>query len=214
MDAPIEVDRPRVRSRGARLLRGGAEGNARLTAVTAAVLLVLLAAEGATIPFVHQQLTLHMALGLALIPPVLLKLGTTGWRFFRYYLRDPEYVRRGPPHALLRLLVAPLTVASTVVLFGTGVLIVAMHPQRGFVVGLHKASFIVWFGAMAVHVLGHVLELPGHVRADRESDLPGAGVRSFLLAAALVAGAVVAIAALPSIHQWVDWAAQHRQFDH
>ena len=195
-------------------MRGGAEGNVRLTAVTAAVLLVLRAAEGATIPFVHQQLTLHMALGLALIPAVLLKLGTTGWRFFRYYLRDPEYVRRGPPHPLLRLFVAPLTVASTLVLFGTGVALVVMHPQRGLLVGLHKASFIVWFGAMAVHVLGHVLELPGQVRADREHDLPGARLRSFLLAAALVLGAVVAIAALPAIHQWVDWAAQNRQFDH
>jgi len=214
MDAPAELARPQARGRIVRLLRGGAEGNARLTAVTAAVLLVLLAAEGATIPFVHQQLTLHMALGLALIPPVLLKLGTTGWRFARYYLRDPQYVRRGPPHALQRLLVAPLTVASTVVLFGTGVLLVVMHPQRGLVVGLHKASFIVWFGAMAVHVLGHVLELPGHVRADRERELPGARVRSFLLAAALVAGAVVAIAALPSIHDWAAWAAQHRRFDH
>jgi hypothetical protein len=195
------------------VFRGGADGNARLTAVTGAVLLVLLAAEGATIPFIGGQLTLHMVLGLALIPAVSLKLATTGWRFARYYLRDPAYVRRGPPHPFLRLFVAPLTVASTVVLFGTGVLIVAMNPQRGIVVGLHKASFIVWFGAMAVHVLGHVLELPEHVRVDRERDLPGARLRSFLLALALVAGAVVAVAALPSVHHWVDWAGQHHRHD-
>lgn len=195
------------------MLRGGADGNARLTAVTATVLLVLLAAEGATIPLIGQQLTLHMALGLALIPPVLLKLGTTGWRFARYYLRDAQYVRRGPPQALMRLLVAPLTVASTLVLFGTGVLIVAMRPQRGLVIGLHKASFIVWFGAMAVHVLGHLLDLPEHLHVDRERDLPGARARSFLLAIALVAGAVVAIAALPAVHHWVDWAASHHRHD-
>ena len=113
----------------------------------------------------------------------------------------------------MRLFVAPLTVASTLVLFGTGVLIVAMHPQRGIVVGLHKASFIVWFGAMAVHVLGHVLELPEQLRVDRERDLPGARLRSFLLAAALVAGAVVAIAALPAVHHWVDWAGHHHRHD-
>lgn len=195
------------------MLRGGADGNARLTAVTATVLLVLLAAEGATIPLIGQQLTLHMALGLALIPPVLLKLGTTGWRFARYYLRDAQYVRRGPPQAVMRLLVAPLTVASTLFLFGTGVLIVAMHPQRGLVIGLHKASFIVWFGAMAVHVLGHLLDLPEHLHVDRERDLPGARARSFLLAIALVAGAVVAIAALPAVHHWVDWAASHHRHD-
>ena len=213
MDAPAEIDRPRARGWAHRLLRGGADGNARLTALTGATLLVLLAAEGATIPLIGQQLTLHMVLGLALIPAVLLKLGTTGWRFARYYLRDREYLRRGPPHPLMRLLVAPLTVASTVVLFGTGVLIVAMHPQRGFVIGLHKASFIVWFGAMAVHVLGHMLELPEHLHVDRERDLPGARVRSLLLALALVAGAVVAIAALPAVHHWVDWTAAHHRYD-
>jgi hypothetical protein len=213
VDAPAEIDRPRARGWVHRLLRGGARGNARLTAFTAAILLVLLAAEGATIPFIGQQLTLHMALGLALIPAVLLKLGTTGWRFARYYLRDREYLRRGPPNPLMRLLVAPLTVASTIVLFGTGVLIVAMHPQRGFVIGLHKASFIVWFAALAVHVLGHLLDLPEHLRVDRERELPGARARSLLLACALVAGAVVAIAALPAVHHWVDWAAAHHRRD-
>jgi hypothetical protein len=213
VDAPAEIDRSYVRGRIARVFRGGADGNARLTTITAAVLLVLLAAEGATIPFIGQQLTLHMALGLALIPPVLLKLGTTGWRFARYYLRDPPYVRRGPPPPLMRLLVAPLTVASTIALFGTGVLIVAMHPQRGFVIGLHKASFVVWFAAMAVHVLGHVPELPKHLHLDREGDLPGARLRSFLLATALVAGTALAIAALPAVHHWVDWAAAHHRHD-
>jgi hypothetical protein len=213
VDTPAEVERSTAPSLVARLVRSGADGNARLTALTAAVLLVLLAAEGATIPFIGSQLTLHMALGLALIPAVLLKLGTTGWRFARYYRRDPEYVRRGPPHPLVRLLVAPLTVASTLALFGTGVLIVAMHPQRGIVVGLHKASFIVWFGAMAIHVLGHVVEVPGQLRAEREQDLPGARLRSFLLAGALVLGAIVAIAALPAVHHWVDWAGQHQSYD-
>jgi hypothetical protein len=131
----------------------------------------------------------------------------------RYYFHDPPYVRRGPPPPLMRLLVAPLTVASTIVLLGSGVLIVAMRPQRGFVVGLHKASFVVWFGAMAVHVLGHVLELPRHLHLDRERDLPGARVRSILLATALVAGAALAIASLPAVHHWVDWAATHHRHD-
>jgi hypothetical protein len=66
---------------------------------------------------------------------------------------------------------------------------------------------------MAVHVLGHVLELPEHLHVDRERELPGARLRSFLLAAALVVGAVVAIAALPAVHQWVDWGASHHRHD-
>ena len=213
MDASAEIDRRHASGRLAVVLRGGVDGNARLTALTAFVLLVLLAAEGATIPLIGTHLTLHMVLGLALVPAVLLKLGTTSWRFARYYFRDPAYVRRGPPHPLARLLVAPLTVASTLVLFGTGIAIVVMQPQRGLLVGLHKASFVVWFGAMAVHVLGHLLDLPEHFRVDRERDLPGARLRSFLLTAALVAGAVVAVTALPAVHHWVDWAASHPRHD-
>ena len=32
--------------------------------------------------------------------------------------------------------------------------------------GLHKASFVVWFGAMCVHVLAYVLRVPRLVGAD------------------------------------------------
>ena len=64
---------------------GGVDGNARLTAATAVVLLVLLAALGVTILSIGQLVWWHVLLGMLLIPPVLLKLGSTGWRFVRYY---------------------------------------------------------------------------------------------------------------------------------
>ena len=67
----------------------GVAGNARLTGGVAAALLVLLAAEGATIPFIGQLLGPHIFIGMLLIPPVLLKLGSTGYRFARYYSGDP-----------------------------------------------------------------------------------------------------------------------------
>lgn len=201
------------RSRLTRSLRGGSEGNARLTATTAAVLLVLLAAEGATIPFVRQQLPLHIFLGLLLIPPVLLKVASTAWRFTQYYLGSHEYVAKGPPHVLMRLLVAPAVVASTICVFGTGLLLVAMHPQRGIVLGLHKASFVVWFGAMALHVLGHVLKVPGLARADLGATDSGARLRQLLVAGAIVAGLIVAIAGLPAAHSWAQWAALHHRHD-
>ena len=194
-------------------LRGGVDGNERLTGANAVVLLVLLAAEGATIPFVRQWLTLHIFLGLLLVPPVLLKLASTGWRFARYYLRDAEYLRRGPPHPFLRLLVAPLTVASTAVLFGTGVALVLIHPSDGWIIGLHKASFVVWFGAMGVHVLAHVLKLPGLVRSDYTHRSPGSYLRQLTVAAAIVTGVILAIAALPAAHDWAHWAAHHHHHD-
>ena len=193
------------------MFRGGVDGNARLTGLTAAVLLVLLAAEGATIPWIGSQLTLHIFLGVLLIPVVVLKTATTAWRFARYYSREPAYLEKGPPPALLRILVAPLVVASTAVLFGTGVLLLALHPQRGLLVGLHKASFIVWVAAMSAHVLGHALKLPGLVRADVDRVLPGSRLRQFIVAGAVVAGMIAAVATLPLAHDWVHWAAQHHR---
>jgi hypothetical protein len=59
----------------------GPDGNARLTSGTAAVLFLLLAAEGLTILRIRGLLTEHVFVGLLLVPPVLLKTGSTLWRF-------------------------------------------------------------------------------------------------------------------------------------
>ena len=82
----------------------GVEGNSRLTSSLGMLLLVMLAVEGATVLDVRGMLTLHMFLGLMLIPPVLLKSATTFYRFARYYRGAEPYVRNGPPHIVLRLL--------------------------------------------------------------------------------------------------------------
>ncbi len=44
----------------------------------------------------HGLLVAHMFIGLVLIPPVLLKLGSTGYRFARYYTGAPAYRAKGP----------------------------------------------------------------------------------------------------------------------
>lgn len=86
-------------SHGGRRRRGrpSVEANARLTGSTAAVLFVLLAAEGFTILQVRSLLAAHVFIGVLLVPPVLLKIGTTSYRFVRYNLGSPEYRRKGPP---------------------------------------------------------------------------------------------------------------------
>jgi hypothetical protein len=178
---------------------GGSEGNTRLTAHTAVVLLVLLAAEGATIVAIGQLLVPHVFIGFLLIPPIALKLASVGWRMTSYYRGRDVYVLHGPPVWLLRFVVGPLTVVSTFALFGTGIAVVALG-RRGLVLGAHKLSFIVWFGAMAVHVLAHVWKLPALVR-DR---LPGRNLRLALLAASLAAGAVLAAVTLPLADHWQD----------
>jgi hypothetical protein len=190
-----------------RLLRGGSEGNARLTAMTGLVLLVLLGIEGVTILSVRQLLSVHVFVGLLLIPPVALKLGVTGYRFLRYYTRAAEYLRKGPPLLLMRMLVAPGLIAATLVVFGTGVALLAVGPGGGIVLGLHKASFLVWLGAFGVHVLVYALRVPGLVGADwsRGSRTAGATLRFGIVALALLVGLTVALAVLPSAGPWLHW---------
>jgi hypothetical protein len=192
-----------------RLLRGGTQGNARLTASTGVSLLVLLAMEGVTLLSVRSLLSLHIFIGLMLIPPVALKLASTGYRFVRYYTRDREYLRQGPPMLLMRMLVAPGLVAATIALLGTGVALLVIGPGGGVVLGLHKASFIVWIGAFAIHVLAYVTRLPRLVAADwgRSRAVPGTGLRYGFIALALVFGAILAVAVLPTDSAWLHWAA-------
>jgi hypothetical protein len=195
----------------ARFLRGGSEGNARLTGTTGLVLLVLLAVEGVTILSIRQLLSVHVFVGLLLIPPVALKLSVTGYRFVRYYLRAPEYVRKGPPLRLMRLLIAPGLIAATLVVFGTGVALLVVGPDGGIVLGLHKVSFFVWLGAFGVHVLVYALRVPRLVAADwgRGPRTSGVVLRIGTVALALVLGLTVALAALPAAGQWLDWSVRH-----
>jgi hypothetical protein len=185
-------------------VKGGSEGNARLTAAAGGVLLVLLAAEGLTlIGGVGRYLTAHIFIGLLIVPPILLKLGSTSWRMAHYYRRVEEYVLRGPPHIVLRALVAPLLVAATVLVIASGIAAV-LAGHGGIWLGLHKASFVVWGIAFGVHVLGHVVELPPLLAADwwRSDRLGGLRLRRSVLALSLVAGLAVAFAAFPLAHHW------------
>jgi hypothetical protein len=187
-----------------RLFQGGSAGNEQLTAAAAAALLVLLAVEGATLLNVRSLLTVHAFVGMLLIPVVGLKLASTSWRMVRYYRRGEEYVRRGPPHVALRVLVAPVIVLSTIFVFGTGVALLAVDHVQGTLVGLHKASFIVWFGATALHVLAHALKLPALMRAR----VAGRGLRLAVLGASVAAGAILAVATLPAADRLQDQATQ------
>ncbi len=198
-------------SEGTATVRDGVAGNARLTGGAAVALLALLAAEGATIPFIGQLVGPHVFIGMLLIPPILLKLGSTGYRFARYYAGSPPYRRKGPPALALRVL-APGVVFITLALFATGVALAIVGPDgagAGSLKFLHKASFILWFGLMTIHVLGHLLELPSLAMPDwrrhggREAALAGSGLRIALLGASLLAGLALALATLSLIGPWV-----------
>jgi len=190
---------------------GGSEGNARLTSATAVVLLVLLGVEGITILFIQPLISTHVFVGLLLVPPVALKLASAGWRFVRYYTHSPEYVAKGPPHPVLRVLVAPVVVASTLVLFGTGIAMLAVHPRAGPLVGIHKVSFVVWLVATGVHVLAYLTRLPGLASADWRSRTreTSSVLRLVTVASSLALGAVFAASALHLASPWVDRVHGH-----
>ncbi len=192
----------------ARLIGGGTDGNEQLTAITGAILIVLLAVIGLTILRIHQLISVHLFVGVLLIGPVAFKLGSIGYRFARYYTRDPAYRRKGPPVTVLRL-IAPVVVLSTVSVFVSGLALLVVGPSgRGQLVLIHKASFIVWIVCMSVHVLGHLRGMPASLRAARRvaAELPdvahGSAGRWIAVAGALVGGLVLAFALIPDFAVW------------
>ena len=175
----------------------GVEANERLTALTGALLVVLLALMGITLLSVRRLLPEHFLLGFLLIPPVALKLASTGYRFGRYYTGDSHYRRAGPPRLLMRL-IAPIVVISTVAVFATGIELWLFGLRFGSIwVEAHKLSFMVWLPATAVHVLGH-LSRTSQVAAGEfsASSTRRAITRRSLLVGSLIAGVVLAAASL------------------
>jgi hypothetical protein len=191
----------------------GVQGNERLTATTGLVLLVLLAVEGFTVLSVRGMFGVHVFVGLLLIPPIGLKLASTGYRFTRYYTGNRAYRQAGPPRPIPRI-VAPVLVLCTVTLFGSGVLMLLQGPQGNRLVRtLHTASFVLWFCVMTIHVLTYVWRSPGLALEDFSSHgnrVRGALGRRSLVVGSVLLGVVAAIVFLPLDASWVHWLSFRR----
>lgn len=177
------------------IIEEGVEGNARLTSSNAALLIALLAVEGVTILSIRPLLGAHVFVGMMLLPPVALKIGSTVYRFVRYYQGAPAYRRKGPPVWVLRML-GPFVVVLTVVVLASGVgLILVGNPWRQDLLAVHKASFLLWLGAMTIHVLGHLVETARLAPRDWVERAgrrwPRAGARRWALATSVVTGALL-----------------------
>jgi hypothetical protein len=194
---------------------GGPAGNARLTAWTGLVLLVLFVAELVTLLDVHGLISWHVALGVLLIPPALLKTASTGWRILRYYTGSRPYREAGPPPLLLRVL-GPLVVAATLALLGTGVVLIALGEERSRSSGLlgvgwvelHQAAFVVFAVVAGLHVLARLVpalalttrKVRAHVGLpDRVS---GGGGRLALVLLSLAVAALATVLLLPLASDW------------
>jgi hypothetical protein len=202
-----------------RLLGGGTDGNERLTSLVAAVLLVLLAVLGATIVRIGPLLSVHMFVGMLLIGPLAAKLASTGYRFVRYYTHDAAYVRKGPPPIALRLL-APVVVASTIVVFASGVVLLLAGPSsRDTWFPIHKLSFFAWLAVTAIHVLVHLPAVARSLSAEYRAagvgaarfggGLNGQVGRGLSLAGAVVLGSVLAVLAIGQFSPWLSSQQLH-----
>ena len=206
---------------------GGAEGNERLTAMTGAVLLILLAVECYTIFRIGRLLTLHVFLGMLLLGPVTLKAGSVIYRFVRYYTGSGSYRRKGPPALLLRV-IGPIIVLLTACVFGSGIMLAVTGPGYGSPTGwleVHRFSFIAWAFFIAIHVLAYVWRLPRLLAAEaRGISLPqgeagddagagrharramevlgGRGTRLALLIASLLGGLLIALLTVHLAGKW------------
>ena len=183
---------------------GGVDGNERLTAMVAALLLVLLFLVGLTVPVANAQTRLHVFLGVVVIPPVLLKVASTTWRFIRYYSGNYSYRRKGPPQPLLRLLGPIIVLLTLVMLFsGVGLVIVAPTSMHAQLSQIHHASFFLWFVVTSVHVLAHLKETATYAPRDllrrTRRHVRGARRRALVTLMSVGVGVVCAWAILPYV---------------
>src|SRR6185312_8876131 len=143
-----------------------------------------------------------MFIGLVLIPPIVLKLASTGYRFVRYYARAGRYRVKGPPPPALRAL-APLLVVTTILIFATGVGLLLLGHKSDLLLELHKVSFIVWSACFGVHFLWHLPHVWNALAACRRARRPaGSALRGLAVTASLGAGTVLAVALLSLIEGW------------
>ena len=204
----------------------GVAGNSRLTSLTGTLLLALfilqiasavgfallsynLAALGG--PAYDVIRPVHFFVGFLLMPLIAVKLLSTGYRFGRYYTRDRSYHDAGPPRPVPRL-IAPILIASSVTLFGSGVEMWSFQNQFGYAwTAIHNVSAFVFTSALIIHIVCHVREAHRNAAADLagtpiavagadpgapvHEPLGGAVTRRAVLGGGLAVGAVLGVGA-------------------
>lgn len=188
---------PLLRFERIRAVAPGVANNERLTALAGMPLFILLAAMAVTVLFVQQLLPEHYLVGFLLIPPLALKLASTGYRFGRYYTRNRSYRLAGPPPVLLRL-VAVVLVISTGAVFVTGIELWLVGLRFGNTwIEAHTLSSFVMILATGMHTLGH-LRRSAAAAVEEVTAPPSreAFTRRSLVVASMVLGAVSAAASL------------------
>lgn len=202
---------------------GGPAGNARLTAWTGVTILVLGLVELVTLLDLSGLIDWHIVVGTLLVPPALLKTGSTGWRILSYYTRKQPYRTAGPPPMLLRVL-GPLVVLFTLAVLGSGLALVALGPDATrtpflYLVGhpvsaltVHQGTFVIWLIVTGLHTLGRLVPAFRIITATQR--VPGRAPRMSLLALTLAVAGVTAAFVITLSGAWTTGTAFHHPDRH
>ncbi len=128
-------------------------------------------------PYFTATRAIHFYTGLASIPFLIAKYGSTGLRFVGYYLRVPRFKKRGAP-ALLPRVLSPLLAIDFFVLYFSGLYMLFHYyysvtniPPLDFKpVQLHLWASIVAVPLLAAHLGFHLLETT-RTLSERRSEI-------------------------------------------
>lgn len=183
-------------------------GNLHLTSLAGLSLMVALAAVYGTGALFGDLRPAHFFTGFLVLPLLLLKLLSTGWRALRYYLRHRMYHAAGPPWLLPRLLAVPL-VLVTVIAMVSGVILWGQGTSRGTWASVHTDAVVVLVLLLGIHVVVHLRRAIGAVAAQ-PAAVPSMG-RGILVVIVLLAGIVLALVLNRIEPAWHENPRQHRE---
>jgi hypothetical protein len=186
------------------------EANARLTGAAGIVVLILLLGELVTVVLgAASVLSLHVAIGLILVPPVVVKLASTTWRMVNYYLGAVAYKHRGPPPTPARVLGPALSLAIVLLLASGIALILGPSSLHRAALGVHKVTFylalLLIVGHLAMH-LTRAVRLAARDWVNRRGAAPLVRARWTAIVGSVLLGALLALAlaghAEPYLHHY------------
>lgn len=189
---------------------GAVLGNERMTAYAGGILLVLLLVEVISAVNLHALLSVHVLIGVVLAGPLVVKIGSTGFRFLHYYSGSPAFVRKGPPHMGLRIL-SPILLVTTLVVIGSGIGLIMTKPgQNGLFFRTHAISVLVWVPMIAIHLIAHIGKVPNLVAGDwrkkTTEQSSGRRIRLWTNLGGLILGMIAAVLMLPVAAPWITWS--------
>jgi hypothetical protein len=184
------------RAEARRSARRDPDGNARLTGISASLLLPLVLLEVVTVVLgVKSVITLHVVIGLVLVGPVLLKLASVTYRMVSYYRGVSEYQQRGRPSVWRRLLGGALGGFFVLLLASGLVLIVGPSAAHSAARSIHVVSACLVVVLLVAHLSIHLRTAARLASADvrPRSRVRGASSRLIALLASLAIGGALAL---------------------